>query len=128
MTALSRLALAELHAVGRYGTLTVNGHPAGLSVRVARSFFSRLRGFIGERVTGGLLLYPCSAVHTFGVFGAVEVAYLDQDLRVLEIRTLKPWRRPPIRLGVAVLMAGAGELTGHQVQPYRRVGLVGSTG
>jgi uncharacterized membrane protein (UPF0127 family) len=69
----------------------------GLRVEVAATWWSRLRGFLGrpEPAPGeGILLFPCNGVHTYGMNYDLDVLFLDDEGRVLElIRSLQPWRR-----------------------------------
>ncbi len=64
----------------------------------------RMRGLIGWSCLEpgrGLLLTRARSVHTFGMRFAVTVAQLDEDLRILAVRTLRPRRlllpRPNVR-------------------------------
>ena len=41
----------------------------------------------------GLLIDPCSAVHTVGMAYPIDIVYLDPDLRIIKLEErLKPWR------------------------------------
>ena len=67
----------------------------GQRIEVARGFFSRLRGLIGRRgwgKTDGFWIEPCSGVHAFGMRFTIDVVLVDEELRVLLVQTLKPWR------------------------------------
>ncbi|PBC69567.1 uncharacterized membrane protein (UPF0127 family) [Streptomyces sp. TLI_235] len=101
----ARACLAPLHAA----TLCVDGHPVG-PVRIATSMAERTRGLLGmDGINGALLLSPASAVHTLGMRFAIDVAYLDRELRVLAVTTMRPWAvgRPRLRAR-HVLEAEAG--------------------
>ncbi len=55
----------------------------------------RLCGLIGRKnVPGdGLLLAPCSSIHTFGMHFPIDVVFLDAGLRILALRDhVPPWR------------------------------------
>lgn len=71
----------------------------GCRIRLADTWWSRLRGFLGrpEPIIGdGILLSPCSRIHTFGMRFAVDVLFLDQVGRVLEtFPDFRPWRVTP---------------------------------
>ena len=62
----------------------------------ARSPLARLRGLLGRRELGageGLLIEPCSGVHTFFMRFAIDAAFLSRDLGVIRaIHRLPPWR------------------------------------
>ena len=57
-------------------------------IEVARGFFSRLRGLLGRKSLEegeGLLLWPCSSVHCFGMQFPIDVIFLDSQFRVAAI-------------------------------------------
>ena len=62
------------------------GHTLGTRIGVADGWWSRLRGLLGRPapVEGeGLLLVPCRSVHMFGMRGALDVAFVDEDGAVI---------------------------------------------
>ena len=63
---------------------------------VADRFWPRLLGlqFRRELAPGqGLLLRPCSSVHTFCMRFALDLVMLDEGSRVVEVRReVRPWR------------------------------------
>ena len=66
-----------------------------VSVPVARTFSSRLRGLMGRASLGeeeGLFLARCSRVHCCFMRFPIDVLYLDSNLRGIEVETLGPWR------------------------------------
>lgn len=61
----------------------------------AKGYFARLRGLLGRtlQADGGLLLTPCSAIHTIGMSYAIDAIYLDRQGYVLRIdESIKPGR------------------------------------
>lgn len=89
------------------------------TLEVAGSARTRARGLLGrDGVEGALLLKPARAVHTFGMRFAIDVAYLDRELVVLRLRTMRRRRmgRPVIRAH-AVLEAEAGSFARWNLQP-----------
>ena len=66
-----------------------------LTVEVANSFFSRLRGLMFRQkleIGHGLLITPCNSVHMMFMRFAIDVIYLDKDYKILKIvRNLRPW-------------------------------------
>ncbi|GGT10664.1 hypothetical protein GCM10010271_11470 [Streptomyces kurssanovii] len=93
------------------GTLTVDGLKVA-PVEIAATYRTRRRGLLGRAgIKGAMLLTPCGSVHSMGMRFAIDVAYLDRDLRVLTVRTMPPGRvglpRPRAR---HVLEAEAGAL------------------
>ncbi|MFF5564418.1 DUF192 domain-containing protein [Streptomyces sp. NPDC012623] len=98
------------------GRLTVEG-PDGsgaesVAVEIAASYGTRRRGLLGrDGVEGALLITPCNSVHTFRMRFAIDVAYLDKELRVIDLHTLKPGRLPLPRWKARhVLEAEAGAM------------------
>ena len=80
------------------------------SVETAASLGTRLRGLLGrDRIDGALLLQPAKSVHTIGMRFAIDVAFLDRNLVVLDMVTMRPNRVSRVRpLARAVLEADAG--------------------
>lgn len=68
-------------------------------IEVADGFRSRLKGLIGRgELEGAILIRPAKSVHTVGVRFAIDVAYCNRDLIVLDTLTMQPmrlgrWRR-----------------------------------
>jgi uncharacterized membrane protein (UPF0127 family) len=60
----------------------------GFDVPVASSRLSRLLGLalLSRDRAGGLLVPNCTSVHTFGMRFALDVLFLDEEYRVIEIR------------------------------------------
>lgn len=62
---------------------------------VAKSFYSRLMGLMFRQSMGdqeALVFYKASSIHMFFMFMAIDVIYLDKDMKVMKIvRGLKPW-------------------------------------
>jgi len=60
------------------------------------TFTGRTRGLLFRRALCrgiGLWLIPCRAIHTIGLRGRLDVAFLDSQGHVLKVvRQLKPWR------------------------------------
>jgi len=94
-------------------------------VQIAAGFWSRFRGlqFRSSLPEGtGLLLVPCRSVHTFFMRFPIDVVTLDDEARVLEIRSeLKPWRIfAPTAKPWAILELAAGT---NRLVPGDRLGL-----
>jgi uncharacterized membrane protein (UPF0127 family) len=89
------------------------------SVEVAGSAWARARGLLGrDGLEGALLLRPAASVHTLGMRFALDVAYCDGDLRVLETVRMGRWRlgRPRVRAR-AVIEAEAGAFERWSLAP-----------
>jgi uncharacterized protein len=69
----------------------------GTRVTPAPTFWSRLRGYIGRprpKQGDGILLVPCDAIHTWWMSFDLDVLFVDDRGRVLElVRSLRPWKR-----------------------------------
>src|SRR5207253_3120640 len=80
---------------------------------VADTFLPRLRGLLGRRGLApgeGLLLRPCSSIHTMFMRFAVDVVFLDRELRVVHVvPNLRPWRLAASKGARSVLELAAGE-------------------
>lgn len=67
-----------------------------LDVVDAHTFFTRLAGLMGKKelkVNEGMLLRPCSSIHTCFMKFAIDVVFLDGEYRVVElINNMSPWR------------------------------------
>ena len=87
-----------------------------LEVELADNFLGRLRGLMLRRRLPegrGLLLAPCNSVHMLFMRFAIDVVYLDEDLRIKKIvRGLTPW------LGMSICFGawGALELTSGEAE------------
>ena len=84
-----------------------------LSIRLAASFFSRLRGLLfapALQPGQGLLIRPCAAVHTAFMAYPIDVVFLDRAGRVCRIVPgLKPWRAARYTGAYQTLELAAGE-------------------
>ena len=89
------------------------------SVEVADSVRDRLTGLLGrDGIDGALLLRPARSVHTLGMRFAIDVAFLDGDLRVLRTVTMARWRLGrPVPHARAVLEAEAGTFASWELHP-----------
>jgi uncharacterized membrane protein (UPF0127 family) len=80
---------------------------------LAETPLARVRGLLGRSGLSsgeGLLLRPAGSVHTAFMKFAIDVVFLDRDLRVLKVvPELVPWRTAACRGARAVLELPAGE-------------------
>ncbi|MFI8288940.1 DUF192 domain-containing protein [Streptomyces sp. ms191] len=107
----------------RDGTGTLHAPEATVALEIAASYRARRRGLLGrDGVEGALLITPTNSIHTFGMRFAIDVAYLDRTLRVLDVVTMKPGRLGLVRLrGRHVLEAEAGTMADWGLRPGVRV-------
>lgn len=76
-------------------SVLVKKEGGAVSVPVARTFSSRLRGLMGRASLGeeeGLFLAKCSRVHCCFMRFPIDVLYVGCDLRGIEVETLEPWQ------------------------------------
>ena len=56
--------------------------------KVANDFFTRLKGLLGTRKLEegkGLIIQPCSSIHTVGMKYAIDVLFIDKNDQILKI-------------------------------------------
>jgi uncharacterized membrane protein (UPF0127 family) len=99
------------------GGTTVAGEMA-----VADNPWRRFMGLMGRRelpAGAGLYLRPCSSIHMFFMRFPIDVAFIDNDLRVVRVyHGLRPWRMSRVvrRAKAAIeLPSGALALAGVNV-------------
>ena len=72
-------------------------------VVLANTFFSRLKGLMGKKALDkgeGIIIKPCSSIHSFGMKMAIDVAFIDKDNQVIFIlENFKPKKMSPIIKG-----------------------------
>lgn len=90
--------------------------------RRALRFRERLRGLLGTRALPpghGLLIEPCSSIHTFFMAYPIDVLFLDHDGRVVRtIDSMAPWRATlPCLRARSVLELPAGTLRSTGTAP-----------
>jgi hypothetical protein len=89
------------------------------TLEVAGDRRSRTRGLLGrDGIEGALLLAPARSVHTFGMRFPIDVAYCDDDLRVLRVATMARHRlgRPCLKAR-KVIEAEAGAFAHWELRP-----------
>lgn len=110
-------------------TLLCDGRPVAPLI-VADTPFARGRGLLGTSgVVGAMWLNPCSSVHMLGMRYPIDVATLDRDGLVLDVRTLRPWTGvtwPRLRARTTV-EAAEGFLAAHGIAVGSRLA-VGARG
>jgi len=71
------------------------GAPVVVAGRVARTFWSRFRGLMGVPTLApgaGLIIEPCSSIHTHFMRFPIDVLYVDREHVIAGIdRNLRPW-------------------------------------
>ena len=92
-------------------------------VRLADTFWARLRGLLGRPLAEGegLLLTPCNAVHTCFLRRPVHAVFLDGEGRVLAAESLPPWRFQIVRGARQVLELSPETAARARLAPGDRV-------
>lgn len=101
--------------------LRAAGHLVPLEI--AASPRARIRGLLGrDGIDGAILITPSSSIHTLRMRFAIDVAYLDKQLRVIDVHTMKPdrigmprWRARHVLEAEAGALARWGIHTGVQL-------------
>ncbi len=110
--------------------LFVNAENTNIQVEVATSLAARLRGLLGRNELtsdSALLISPCNSVHTFGMRFPIDVAYLDQHLRVIKtVTNLKANRASMCWPAKQVMEFAVGSLERLDIKPGKQLRLVGA--
>ena len=80
-----------------HGSLTrTNDNCVIPNVSRTSNFLERMRGLLGSSPlteNEGLLITPCSSVHTIGMRYPIDLVFLDNRLTIVKtVSALKPWR------------------------------------
>jgi uncharacterized membrane protein (UPF0127 family) len=100
---------------------TTRGSTLASRIHHATRFWDRARGLVGRSALEpeeGLLIKPCSWIHTFGMRFPIDVLYLNGDNRILSLNSIFPNRfGRPVRGATAVLELALGGIarSGTQV-------------
>lgn len=89
------------------------------SLEIAETRSARRRGLLGrDGIEGAMLLRPARSVHTMRMRFAIDVAHLDDELRVLSVTEMRPGRlgKWSPRTG-SVLEAEAGSFRRWGLEP-----------
>ncbi len=92
-----------------------NGEQVASRCYLADSFFTRFKGLLGKKEMSegeGLLIKPCSSVHTLGMKMIIDVVFLSYDYQVLHIiEEMKPGKvSPVIKKSCSVLELPPGQV------------------
>lgn len=91
------------------------------NVKIADSFFTRLKGLLGEsglEPGEGLIIKPCNSIHTFGMKFPIDIAFIDKDNKVVHImdNTPKGKMSPIIKGAKYVIEARAGDFKARNLE------------
>lgn len=89
---------------------------------VANTFLSRLKGLMFKddlQDNEGMLISPCSSIHTFFMKFAIDAIFLDKEFNVIKIYSnLKPWRMTSLVFGAYQVL----EIKSHTLKHALKVG------
>ncbi|HHV18463.1 MAG TPA: DUF192 domain-containing protein [Thermoanaerobacterales bacterium] len=99
-------------------------------LRVAVSFWSRLKGLLGTDSFpegSALLLKPCSSIHTFFMRYPIDAVFLDGENRVIYIlHSIVPYRLSPlIKNAQKVLELPAGRCRRTAIEIGNKLEIIG---
>lgn len=84
------------------------------------NFLERMRGLLGKeklKADEGLLLAPCSSIHTFGMQYTIDVLFLDKQLTIVKtVKSLKPWRMAASNAATMVLELAEDSIDKRQLR------------
>jgi len=108
-----------------------NGKPLKITAKIASGFWSRFKGLQFSKPLSeaeGLLIFPCSSIHTCFMSFSIDAAFIDHEGEITELfYNLNPWRTAiPRQKGVwgvletkAGVLEKAGLSTGQKLQFLR---------
>lgn len=89
------------------------------------NFLDRMRGLLGTKKLDpdrGLLISPCSSIHTFAMSYPIDVLFLDKKLIIVRaISSLKPWRMAASATASLVLELAEHSIEKLQLQPGQQL-------
>ena len=97
-------------------------------LRIADSFFSRLKGLLGTKelpAGEALLISPCSDIHMIGMKYAIDVAFVSKTDQVLKtFVALAPWRLASCRGAAYVVEMPCGTLQASGTEAGDLLGVI----
>jgi len=102
-------------------TNVTTGRVIATRVKIAQDFMSRSVGLLNRSSLAedeGLLIKPCSSIHTFFMKFPIDVLFLDKNGKVVSIeQSLAPWRLAgSIWAGYMVLELSAGKTSKESIK------------
>ena len=90
-------------------------------VKIAKNFKDRAIGlmFTKKLENEALVIDPCNSIHTFFMNFPIDVAFINQQGKVIKIiKAIKPWRLTAIYLKASFVI----EFPAHYIQSFVKVG------
>ncbi len=99
------------------------------SVERADSVRSRTKGLLGrDRIDGALLLDKTRSVHTIGMRFPIDVAFCDDEMKVLRIVTMPQHRVSKVEFGAkCAIETTAGRFRHWQIEPGAQLEILGES-
>ncbi len=101
---------------------TTRNQTLAQKAELANNPLQRLVGLLGKSMLSddaGLVIMPCSGIHTLGMRFAIDALYIDYDNRVLRtVSKMSPWKVAPVDARASYIIelaAGVIEKTGTQI-------------
>lgn len=90
-------------------------------VEVADHAAKRGKGLLGRNSLSpdeGLWIFPCEAVHTFGMRFSIDLVYIDRSMKVKKVRrNVRPWRLSACLSAHSVIELATGTISRTQTCP-----------
>lgn len=94
-------------------------------MRLANTFWTRAKGLLGKKELGqgeGLIITPCSSIHSFGMRFLFDAIFLNKDLVVIRVvPNIGPCRILYVPGSRHVVELPAGATLQHQIQLNHRM-------
>jgi uncharacterized protein len=94
-------------------------------VEVADHGAKRGKGLLGRNSISpeeGLWIFPCEAIHTFGMRFPIDLVYIDRSMRVKKVRSnVRPWRLSACLSAHSVIELATGTISRTQTGPGDRL-------
>jgi uncharacterized membrane protein (UPF0127 family) len=94
-------------------------------VEVADHGAKRGKGLLGRNSLSpeeGLWIFPCEAVHTFGMKFPIDLVYIDRNMRVKKVRSnVRSWRLSACLSAHSVIELATGTISRTQTGPGDRL-------
>lgn len=105
-----------------HGQITVENQDCLVpEVSTTTNFLERMCGLLFRpalTASQGLLIVPCSSVHTFGMRYSIDLVFIDQNWTIVKtVNRLKPWRVAACKSATMVLELAANRINELQLTP-----------
>lgn len=95
------------------------------NLQMKDSFFGRLVGLLsrsGLKDGEGIILNPCTQIHTFFMRFTIDAVFISKDFEVVAvIENMRPWRMSPLYLKARYTMEVNGGYLAGRLKPGQKV-------